>query len=327
MTKDKKTIYLFFGEDTFSSNQKVNVWRKEFEKKFGDINIEILEGQKLEANDLSGYIEAAPFLGEKRLVVIYDFLSKGKKDEQKKAAEVIENTPDTCICAFVENHSPDQRTSLFKKIKMIGQTHEFKFMTEAQVTGWILEKSKTQNIQISQNNANYLASLTGPNLWTLKNELEKIKMYCKEREVTQNDLDDLVKPTMTSSVFKLTDYLSAKNTKKSLETFNILRDSGEELIKILFMIARHFRILIQVHDLQKQNFMKNDIISKTGEHPYVIQIAMNQSRNFDMEKLKEIYRALFDLDVGIKTGKIASSGDSKKELIIAIEKFIVDLCK
>lgn len=326
MAQEKKTIYLFFGGDSFSSNQKVNQWRQEFEKKYGDINIEILQGHTLCANDLEIAIGTTPFLGEKRLVIVYDFLAKGNTDEQKKAADILEKNPDTCICVFIENGQPDQRTTLFKRINKLGSIKEFGHLAEQEITAWIAKKALEKNIKISTKSSAHLSSLTGPNLWTLENELEKLSMYCKGREIMEADIDELVKPTFTSTIFKLTDYLSAKNRKKSLETLNILRDSGEELLMILFMIARHFRILILMCDLVKKGLSKNEIINQTKEHPYVVQIAMNQCRNFDIETLKKIYRNLHELDIAVKTGKIGSSGDSKRELSLAVEKFIVELC-
>ncbi|MBU1992904.1 MAG: DNA polymerase III subunit delta [Patescibacteria group bacterium] len=322
---DKKTIYLFFGEDNFSSIQKVNHWKKEFEKKYGNINVETLNG-KVQADELSGAYETAPFLAEKRLIVVENLLSKGTIDEQKEIAERLEDVSDTAILVFLEVEQPDQRTSLFKKIKKVGEITEFKFLAEAQLTAWVMNKAKEKGANVPSQIAAYMASLTGPNLWAITNELDKIHMYCKDRAVTKEDIDELVQPSLTSSIFKLTAYISQKDRKRSLKTLHILEDSGEELIRILFMIVRHFRILLQVNDLMSRGHGKAQILSKLREHPYTIQIAMDQCKNFDIGKLKEIYGELYKLDIGIKTGKIKSSGDEKKELMLAIEKFIVECC-
>lgn len=327
MAPDKKTIYLFFGDDNFSSNQKVNQWREEFEKKYGDINIELLNGRELVADDLAVSLSAMPFLGEKRLVIIYDFLGEGNTEEQKKVTNILEKITDTCICVFVENTQPDQRTSLFKKINKLGIVKDFKCLSEPELAAWIISKAKEKDLKISTKLAIYMASLTGPNLWNLENEIDKLSLYCKGRETQEKDIDELVKPTLTSSIFKLTDYLSERNKKKSLETLTILRGSGEEPLKIMFMIARHFRILLEVKDLINKRHGKSQIITQIKEHPYVLNIAMSQCGNFDMEKLKKIYKDIHTLDVAVKTGKISSSGDSKQEFILAIEKFIIESCR
>lgn len=326
MTQDKQTIYLFFGEDNFSSIQKVAHWKREFEKKYGDINIETLEGKGLLADTLAISLKAAPFLGEKRLIIIENFLDKGNLDEQKKIANLLEKKIETTICVFLETKTPDQRKSLFKKIKKVGQIQEFKFLTDNRLTEWILDKAKSKETQISTPLAKYLGSLTGQNLWNLQNELEKLRLYCKNREVKKEDIDKLVKPALTSSIFKLTDQLAAKNHKESLETFNILKENGEELIMILFMIVRHFRILLQVCDLMRKGYQKQQIMEKIKEHPYVIEITLNQCKNFKPETLRQIYKHLHELDIAIKTGKIRTSVGDQRELILAIEKFIVKMC-
>jgi len=124
----KTNLFLFYGEDTYSANQKVKFWRDEFEKKYGgDVNIAMLEGKSLISADFESDIHSTPFLAEKRLIIVKDFLEKGPKDEQKKVAELLEGEiPEFCIIVFIENKLPDKRVSLYKKLNKVGQLEEFK---------------------------------------------------------------------------------------------------------------------------------------------------------------------------------------------------------
>lgn len=325
----KKNIYLFFGEDSYSASKKAKFWREQFEKKHGgDINIADLDGRNTTAVQFKSDIYSAPFLADKRLVVIYDFLSKGPKDEQKKIADILEGEiPDFCVIVFVENKPPDKRSSLYKKINKVGHVEEFELLMGPRLTKWISDRARAKNLNLSPVLADYLGKVAGSDLWNVENELEKLKTYSQSKEITKEAIEELVHPNLTASIFKLTDSLSQKNPKESIKILSILAESGEDILMILFMIVRHFRILIQVKDLTERNAKKSEIISKLKQHPFVITKTMQQSPNFSPEKLKQIYNHLLEIDIGVKTGKIKMLAEDKKEMLLALEKFIFSVCK
>ncbi|MBD3360847.1 DNA polymerase III subunit delta [Candidatus Peregrinibacteria bacterium] len=324
----KKTIYLFCGEDTYSSNKKIKFWKNEFIKKYGDeSNIEIIDGKNMDTTRFSTNLETVPFLSDKRLLIVKDFLTAGSKDDQKKIAESLIKTPDFCIVVFHENNSPNKTGSLFKKIKQIGTIEEFNHLTPAQLTKWILKKAGKENINISQPTAHHLSLHCGLELWRISNELQKLKLYSNGNEITSQIIDELVVPSLSASIFKLTDAIAGKNPKQSLKTLQILKDSGEELTKIFFMIVRHFRILIQVHDMIQKDERQSTIIKKLKQHPFVIQKTSNQSKNFTPEKLEEIYSKFLQIDKKLKTGIIKIYQGDDREYKLAIEKLIIDCCR
>ena len=107
-------IYLFYGPDTYSAYQKSMLWRREFEKKYGDFNIHVFEGEKFTNADFCAASQSMPFLSEKKLIIIRDFLRDGNIDEQKKVAEELDEAADFCVIVFLETDMPDARTTLLK---------------------------------------------------------------------------------------------------------------------------------------------------------------------------------------------------------------------
>ena len=76
-------IFLFFGDDTYSLNEKLNFWKEEFVKKQGNnMNLEVLDGTAIDGNQIESAISSAPFLGDKRLVIIKNYLSANKVNEE-----------------------------------------------------------------------------------------------------------------------------------------------------------------------------------------------------------------------------------------------------
>ncbi len=327
---NQKNIYFFYGEDTYSIHQKLKFWTDQFEKKHGgDMNIQTIEGKELDTKEFGTNINAMPFLAEKRLVIVKNYLGQGKAEEQKKVAETLgSEIPDFCVLVFTENAIPDKRTSLFKKLTKIASVTEFKALQPAQLTTWVLNETTNRKGKIERLNATLLAERVGPDLWQLSNEIDKlISASGPEAPITKELIEDLVAESLSSSIFKLTDSLATKNRKGSLKVFKTLIESGEDLMMIFYMLVRHFRILIQTHFLVNQGEHPQSISKRLKLHPFVAQTASNQSKNFTHEQLKDIYGKLLEIDKSFKTGKIKISVEDTRELLLEIEKFIIESCK
>lgn len=328
MSENKeKPVYLFFGDNSYASYQKLKFWKEEFVKKHDENSLEIIEGKSLDSAEFTTNIEAIPFLSEKRLIIVKDFLSQRKSEDQKRIADHLDKASELCIILFYETDSPDKRSSLYKKIQKIGKVEEFNEPNPNQLTKWILEQAKERNIKIDFTNANYLSQHCGVNLWTLASELEKLKAYTQDQEVSKASIDLICTPSLTSSIFKLTDSVAQKNQKASLKIFQILDQSGEDLVKVFFMLVRHFRILIQVQEMVSKGEAAFSITKKLKQHPFVIQKTSEQSKNFSAKKLEAIYAKLLEIDIKMKTGGIKTYAGDNKEFALAIEQLIIDCCQ
>lgn len=321
-----KTLYLFHGEDSYTSVQKAHHWQQEFEKKYGDMNVEVFEGENLTAGKFAEAISTLPFLSEKKLVLIRDFFADAPTEELRKAADHLEAIDENCIVVFMERHKADARTALYKKIKKLGEIKEFPLMDKDDLVPWISNEVKKQNARISSAQVHVLADSVGPNLWQMQQEIEKIALYADGQPVTEQEIEAIISPNLHTTIFKLTDYLALKKRKESLKTLDTLLESGENIIQVLFMIVRHFRILIQIQDCLNKNMDKSAITKKIKQHPFAVQNGMKQVRNFSPQTLARIYQTLLEIDIAIKNGKIRISAGDITELRLALETFIVKLC-
>lgn len=323
-------IFLFHGDDTYSIKRKADFWKEEFAKKHGgDTNLEIIEGKNLAPENFRSAVTTMPFLGEKRLVIIKNLLSEGDPEIQKKIAEMLSEIPDFCVLLLCEEKPVDQRVSLFKRIQKTGKTEEFPEMSGGALLSWIFKICKKFNVEIDEEAAIFLSELVGGNLYRLENEIHKLAHYLGEskRPILKKDIELLVDTTLDTSVFRLTDALAGKNPKASLSLLHQLLDSGEDLHRILYMIIRQFRLILQVKDLLNQGQRKHSIAAKMKEKPFVVSIAMGQSSNFSFEKLKEIYERLLKIDIKIKTGGIKITSGDSREFLLEVDKFILDCCR
>jgi DNA polymerase III subunit delta len=321
-----KNLFLFYGSDNFTANNKLQHWRQEFEKKYGDLNIHIFDGENFTAGDFDEAVSTLPFLSEKKLILIRDFLKNSREEDRKSVAEKLDEIPEHCVVVFIEREAPDARTAIYKKLCKAGQAIEFKDLEKPELIKWIKEEFAKKNSGIGAHEAEILADSVGPDLWQMSHEIEKLTLFSKDLPIDEKAIEDLTNANLSSSIFKLTDHLAAKNSRASIKTLNTLLLSGEDLMQIFFMIVRHFRILIQTRACLKRKMDRNMIVRKTGIHPFAAMNAINQSRNFTDEKLAWIYKKLLQIDIDTKSSRIRITAGDNTELRLALEKIMVALC-
>lgn len=322
-------VFLFFGDDTYSLEKKLAFWRSEFEKKHGgDMNIEIKDGKNATANDIFQASAATPFLAEKRLVIVKNFLSEGDDEEKSAMAELVEKIPDTCITVFSETAGVDRRIGLYKKIQKFGKLTEFSTITGGKLLGWIQNEVEKRGGAIEKEAVIHLTEHIPKDLHRLENEIAKLVSYAasKGRAINKKDIELLVDVQLETSIFRLTDGIGQKNQKVSLDSLHTLIDSGEELHRILYMIMRQFRIIMCVKDLAEQGLGRDAITAKIKEHPFVVSNTMSQAKKFSLEQIKQAYELLIDMDTKLKSGGIKVLAGDNREFVLALDRLVLALC-
>ncbi len=335
-------LFLFTGPETFLIHEQVSAWKEAFKEKHGDINLNVIDGTKVEIGEVIAQVEAVPFLGDKRLIFIEglpeapktrnaDKVTKKdeKKDkQQEKLIAFLGKIPESSVVIFVQSN-PDKRKSLYKKIVQHAEVKEFKLLAGPTLNQWVRNRIKKYNTSIDISTAEYLTSLTGPNLWRIDQELKKLSSYCVENAITKKDIDHLVAPTIEANVFHLTDALGIKNHSLAIRNLHRSMAAGENLRQVFYMIVRQFRLFLQVGGYISNYPTTNSssIASSLKIHPFVAKNTMSQLKHFNILDLKKAYERLLEIDTGLKTSKIRITVDNQDELAMAIERFILSFCK
>lgn len=322
----KNNIYLFCGEDSFSAFEKAVLWKQKFLEKYGDLNFLIYRGEELTGSEFQTALESYPFLSEKKLIFVSDFLKEGASDDHEKIVKLLDQVPDYVVVLFWEHHKPDARTSLYKKLKKIGQVEEFAAKNGVMLVRWIRERFQSRGVAVGEAEIRWMADLVGDNLWTLHHEIDKVILYAGGRPVDHKMVETVVCPNPSSSIFKLTDFLGEKRLRESLRTLEILLTSGEEIVGMFFMLVRHFRLMSQVKDLAERGERPAAIAKIMKESPFVVNKLYSQVKYFGQEDLRKIYAELLAIDSGFKTGRIRMTTNDDSEMVREMEVFITKIC-
>jgi DNA polymerase-3 subunit delta len=309
-------IIFLYGEDTYRSSQKLNQIKDKFTKEVDSsgMNLVILDGAKLKFEEFNQQVKASPFLARKRMVIIKNLISDNKSKEiQKEIADLLnnewKNPQQDNILVFweaVDHSKAKSKNALWDRLVKEKFAEEFKPLKPLQLNNWIEKEITKRGAKIDKTAIPLLAALVGNDLWQLSTELDKLINYCPDRSITAADIENLVKAKFDDNIFNLVDALGNKNKKLALKLMSDQFNLEADELYLLNMLIRQFRILLLAKELNEKNprLTKEKLSQELHLHPYVAQKAIGQCKNFTLEKLKQIYQELLDMDLKIKTSAL-----------------------
>jgi len=313
-------LIFLYGEDNYRSRQKLNKLKANFlAKDSSGMNLQELDGARVELAELKNAVQAAPFIGEKRLIIVENLLSVKNKNLLAGVADLLnQGLPESSVVVFWEAEMPDKRTKLFKLLTKQGQTEEITLLTGQALNKWIADEAVSREGKISAEATSKLAAYGGNDLWQMAQEIDKLVTYKKGTEITAGDVDELVKAKLDTNIFNFVDALGRQDKESALKLLHDQLASGEHALYLLTMITYQFRNLLIVKELLENGSNQYGLAKEAKMHPFVAQKTAQQAGNYSLGGLKMIYRKLLDLDAALKTSKI--------EPRLGLDLLVVGLC-
>jgi len=324
--------YIFHGDDEFTLWETVSDLKAEFgDPSFVDVNTTVLDGRNLTLAELQHACDAIPFLGDRRLVIVTDMLArfdpqKGRRSEADQQlvdglCVYLPQMPATTHLIFAESKTLSGRNPVLKLAQ--GDPHavvrEFKVPRRNELGSWITQRVKKYGGEFRTGAVMALAAFGGTDLRLLDREIQKLITYVGDRPVTEEDVRQLVPAARQADIFAMVDALGHRNLRQAIQRLHELLEAGESPVYLLYMITRQFRILLQVKELLRQKVPQREIPARLGLHPFVVEKAARQARNFTLRQLRAIYQHLVETDEAIKGGRMEGS--------LALDLLLVELTK
>ncbi|MGN1378474.1 MAG: DNA polymerase III subunit delta [Dorea sp.] len=308
-----RQAYLLYGEEAYLKKQYKDKLTKAILPEGDTVNYAYYEGKGIQPGELIDLAETMPFFAERRLIVVEN--SGFFKNASPELADYIRTMPETACFLFVENEV-DKRGKLYKAVKEKGRIAEMGRQDEKTLLYWIAGNVKKEERQIKESTARYLISLVGTDMENLEKEMEKLFSYTLGKsEITIQDIDDICTSQVTNQIFAMVEAVAAKQQKKALDYYYDLLALKEPPMRILYLLSRQFKLLMEVRDLVGKGFDKSQIAKTVGLHPFVAGKYMQQCRDFSETELRAILEDAADTEEMVKTGRLND--------MMSVELFIV----
>ena len=317
----KSQLFLFTGENTFELIEEINRWKRSFLEKHGESNLQILQGKTLSWTDLLEEVRSAPFLGEKRLVLVEGIPAKFTKENLESLADVIHGAT---ILAFVEP-VVDKRKGVTKFLIKNATVKTFLPKTPQQLIGWLQKIAKEHGSDLDTNIAAHIVSIVGSDQWHLKNECLKLIAYSADKP-TNEEVDRVCMPSEKHTVWKMSDLIGSGKASESVCFARKLHESGEDAFRLWNLFLWIARNMATIWMWKNEKNLSPMAISKEAGIPFPgVRSLMPRVEKFSEEEIKDFVKRLVEADEALKTGGIKATGTDPIELVTLLERELVAL--
>lgn len=328
----KPSVYLFYGDDQFSISQAVRSLRGQYpDPATADLNVERFDGSSLNLGSLEEVVCSAPFLAERRLVIVDDIgqLTK-RKDSRERLLQLLPDVPPSTALLLIDHldlsrrnaldqykqRSPLYRWAVAEENHAHALAKSFVQPQGAAFVRWLQENCDRLGGQIEPHAAQLLAQSVADDPYLGHQELRKLLDYVDyARPITEEDVRRLTPLYGQPDIFAMVDAVGARDARGALSHLHRLL-SDEDPRYAFAMIVRQFRLILQARSALDQ---RQDPAQALDVHPYVVGKVSKQARNFQLDQLEAVYRDLRQLDLDSKLGR-ADLSTAMDQLILRLAK-------
>jgi DNA polymerase III subunit delta len=307
-------VYVFYGREQYLMDECIRLIEKHvIEEASRDFNYSTFDLRETPVQIALQDAETFPFMGEKRLVraVRAMFLTGTKTKETvehdlESLLAYVSNPPEyTVLILEVPEEKLDERKKVVKALKTSAVMVAFEPLKDAALSDWVSDRAKKYKVSIEAEAVQELVTMAGSDLRQLSQEIEKMGLYVGPQGVITPDIVNLLgSRQIEQDVFRLIDKVARLKLEEAMRLFYDLQMNKEEPLKILSLLARQFRILLQVKTLQPKGYSPQQIAQTLSIHPYAAKLAAQQAGSFSETSLRRILQRMAEEDYRIKTGQI-----------------------
>jgi DNA polymerase-3 subunit delta len=321
-------VYVLFGTDDFSLRHEL----EEIKSTLGDreslsLNTTALDGRRLTASQLIDACNTVPFLANCRLVIVEGLLERFESSATTKRPLISEwqalidflpVKPPTTVLVFIDGKLA-KNNPMLKKMAKSATMHGFPALKGPGLQQWILSRVAAQGATISPRAVRPLIETAGEDLWVLANEIDKLSLYARGRQIEEADVQQVASSAREANIFAMVDAVAEKRLPAAMRVLHQLLGEGTPPTHLLTMMGRQVRLMVQAKELGRQRLSleeKRDQLGLSWNFP--IDRLLSQSADYSKERLLAIYEKILETDLAIKTGKWRDD--------LALDLLVVEVC-
>lgn len=316
-------LYYLHGPDAFMLGTAVEaITKAALPGGTNEFNFQRFRGGDTSAEAVRGAAETLPFLSERRVVILSD-AQEMATSELDALADYFENpAPSTClvVVAMTADKKLDGRTRPVAALRKHGDEFEFTELRDYEVGDVVQRNARSHGIDLDADAAAHLVEALGTDMSALMSALEKIDLYLgpDNRRATIDDVRAVVADTRVRSVFELTDALGARDLGAAMRILSGMMESGESAIRILAMVARHFRIVGKLQDDAVTRGADRETARAVGVSPYFLRNYKADARRFTPAEIAMLRRRIVETDFALKSSRLSDRA--------IVEALVLDVC-
>ncbi|HEX4998932.1 MAG TPA: DNA polymerase III subunit delta [Terriglobia bacterium] len=225
-----RNVFVFVCADEFLIQESRGVWPRLFGGSWVIDKMHAKEFEAIESSRLADDARTPSLFSESKAYIVAraDKLTKGRVEDLADLANVPQSS--IKVILSVEDGKGAQGLAAFPRVSIDP-------ITPADAARWVVERYK-----VAPDLARYVVEHVGSELYTLYNEMEKLRTYAgSERPLETRDVDAVILRSERFGPWELDDAILARSYARSVRLVGAMIEEGEEPLLILAKIARVWR--------------------------------------------------------------------------------------
>ena len=247
--------------------------------------------------------------GEEKYIVVKNatFFGKDKLTDKESTMllDYLEKQNPLTTIIFTTYEAVDKRKNITKRIISTNGFISKKSPKGYELTNETIKLINKKGYSIDDSSVRYLLQ-NCLNSWDIiNNEIQKFELILpKNSKITKEDVTNIISSNTNDNIFK---FISAFIEKKGYLCLQLLDDLllvKTEVLQLLALLAREYRLMIKEQILVNQRFSAKAIMDKLKISEWQWQQIHKNNAYYHLDDLKEALISLSKLDYQIKSGQV-----------------------
>lgn len=242
--KEFSNAYFIYGEESYLKEFYVNKLKEIIvEPAFADFNFHQYNGKDTSLDDILKDAEMLPMMSSYVFIHVSDYPFGDSKNDCEMIKEFLTDLPETTILVFsYDNIVVDvKKNAKWKAVESAfakyGSSVDLEKRTEGDLVKLLVSGCKKRGALLTPDNARYLISVSGSDIKTLLNEIEKLSSYVNGGEITKEIINQLAVKCLQARVYDLSKAIVKGDYNKAYSVLDTLFAMKEDSISVLSVIS------------------------------------------------------------------------------------------
>jgi DNA polymerase-3 subunit delta len=312
-------VYLFYGEERLLVDEAAAAVREAvLAGAPADFNFDRFRGKEVDAGALENALWTMPMMAARRLVLVQEAESLSPAARDAVLRFCADPSPTTVLLLVAL--ALDARGALPRAAARAGRAVKFEAPYERELPGWCRERARAAGASLDEDAARLLVAAVGRDLAGLAGALERLSLYVGPGgRIDAAAVEAVVPETRTQSIFALCDAVGGGEVRRAWEMARKILAQREPPLRVLAMLARHFRTLGRLRELREAGRTREAAGAEVGVPPFALRNLWPQTERRSFRELGRAMELVHEADVALKSSRLPG------EMIV--ERLVLDLSR
>lgn len=307
-----KNGYIFCGLDEELIKDGIDlIIKKQIDENLKELNLIKIDGMNTNFDDIMNACETMPFMGEKKIVLVYraNFLqdksdSSSTKTYNELKSYVTDIPPYTTLIMYYICKDKRDKPNKNKKLIPLGKTTVVVYCDKLKRDKYIKKVGdifKDNGKAIGRTELMYFCDKVQNNFDIIKREVDKLIAYSEGREIKKQDIDLLISNSNEDDIFDLVELIAQKKIDRAIDVMKDILYKSDQHMLIINAIEKHFSRLYEIKIGMVEGKRVDNFISELRLPQFVCEKLMGQSGRFTEKQLMELVKLCVDTERKLKS--------------------------